>query len=161
MSILSSQCQCDLTAAHITNDELSCRGRLVNQIVYRARILGTSDYSASALVDLMQSWVDGGQASVSVGVSRLQVDPTCPVSLDNLLAPDCPQSPTAMASPTGATTPTTGSITQPRTSNGDSISAGQIGGIVVGVLIAVLLLAAIVLLAWLIWRNWKYSWNTR
>ena len=143
----------------------------MNQIVYRARILGTSNYSASALVELMQSWVNGGQASVNVGVSRLQIDPTCPVFLDNLIAPDCsppttetPTTPTTSSSTTVTSTsepPTSGPNAQPRVGNNDTISAGEIGGIVVGVLIAVLLLVLIILLAWLILRNWKSGWSAR
>ena len=148
----------------------------MNQIVYRARILGTSDYSASALVDLMQSWVDGGQASINVGVARLQVDPTCPVSLDNLLAPDCPLLPTeptttstvTTTSPSTSEPPTTAIVisssitsepptspsTPPRVSK-EEISAGEIGGIIVGVVIAVLLLVVIILLVGLVVKNWS------
>ena len=134
----------------------------MNQIVYRARILGTSDYSASALVDLMQSWVDGGQASVNVGFSRLQVDPTCPVSLDNLLAPDCPLLPTEptatstsviVTSPSTSEPPTSPS-TPPRVSK-EEVSAGEIGGIIVGVVIAVLLLVVIILLVGLVVKYWS------
>ncbi len=173
VSTLNSQCKCSLTTAHITNDELSCRGGLMNQIVYRARILGTSSYSASALVELMQSWVDEGQASVNVGVSRLQVDPTCPVSLANLLAPDCPVLPTEP--PTTSTTSTTAVVTsssstsEPPTSTSEpptspstpqrvskeAISAGEIGGIVVGIVIAVLLLVLIIILVGLVVKKWK------
>ncbi len=144
----------------------------MNQIVYRARILGTSSYSASALVELMQSWVDEGQASVNVGVSRLQVDPTCPVSLANLLAPDCPVLPTEP--PTTSTTSTTAAVTSSSTSepptstsepptspstpqrvSKEAISAGEIGGIVVGIVIAVLLLVLIIILVGLVVKKWK------
>ena len=149
----------------------------MNQIIYRARILGTSNYSASALVELMQSWVNGGQASVNVGASRLQIDPTCPVFLDNLIAPDCsppttetPTSPTTSSSTTATVTSTTEPPTRPSTGNGPSaqprvsstkISAGEMGGIIVGVLIAVFLLVLVILLVGLFVRGWKSGQSIR
>ena len=137
--MLNSLCQCGLTAAHITDDEISCRNGLVEQISYRARIIGTSSYSAVGLVDILQDWISNGQASVNIGITRLDIDPSCPAFLESLSAPDCPGSGTRPPS------------VAPQT--GDRVSAGEVGGIIVGVVIAVMLLVLIVLIAVFILRN--------
>ena len=112
LTYLNSQCSCDLTnSSYIRNEELSCRQNLRNQISYRARIIGTDSYSANALSDLLQAWVATGMASVTVGVSRLEVDRSCLVFLDNLNAPDCPPGPSGTP-PTGTTSPSVTTSTE-------------------------------------------------
>lgn len=173
---LNSQCLCNLTTSHITNEELSCRQGLQNQISYRARIFGANTYSAAGLVQLLQAWVGTGTASIKVGLPRLEVDPSCPVILDNLLAPDCPPrmtQPTATTArtvsttvssettgttgttPSTGTTPPTGTVPGVTADVVIGISGGELGGILVGVVIAVLLLALIVLLAIGILKYWN------
>ena len=173
---LNSQCLCNLTTSHITNEELSCRQGLQNQISYRARIFGANTYSAAGLVQLLQAWVGTGTASIKVGLPRLEVDPSCPVILDNLLAPDCPprttQPPATTArtasttvssettgttgtTPSTGTTPPTGTVPGVTADVVIGISGGELGGILVGVVIAVLLLALIVLLAIGILKYWN------
>ena len=175
---LNSQCLCNLTTSHITNEELSCRQGLQDQISYRARILGANTYSAAGLVQLLQAWVGTGTASIKVGLPRLEVDPSCPVILDNLLAPDCPPGPdttqptattartvsttvssettgTTGATPSTGTTPPTGTVPGVTADVVIGISGGELGGILVGVVIAVLLLALIVLLAIGILKYWN------
>ena len=132
---LNTQCRCNLTSAHVMNEELSCRQGLQDQISYRARIFGTDTYSAGGLVQLLQAWVGTGSASVKVGVSRLEVDRSCPVFLDNLNAPDCPPGatrppvttpPTVATTASSETTGTTGttSSTGTTTSKGTTPSTG-------------------------------------
>ena len=175
---LNSQCLCNLTSSHITNEELSCRQGLQDQISYRARILGANTYSAAGLVQLLQAWVGTGTASIKVGLPRLEVDSSCPVILDNLLAPDCPPGPdttrppgttsptvittvssettgTTGTTPSTGTTPPTGTVPSVTADVVVGISGGELGGILVGVVIAVLLLALIVLLAVGILKYWN------
>lgn len=173
---LNSQCLCNLTSSHITNEELSCRQGLQDQISYRARILGANTYSAAGLVQLLQAWVGTGTASIKVGLPRLEVDSSCPVILDNLLAPDCPPgttrppgttSPTVITTvssettgttgttPSTGTTPPTGTVPRGTADIVVGISGGELGGILVGVVIAVLLLALIVLFAVGILKYWN------
>ena len=38
---------------------------------------------------LIRNWVQRGSASIKVGSSRFQLDPTCNATLDNIHAPDC------------------------------------------------------------------------
>ena len=161
---------CQLTVANIKDDEFSCRGRLTNFIVYRARIVGTDVYSASGLVSLMQSWVGTGRASIAIqSSSRLHLDASCPTSLDTLRSPDCPL---AVPPPTTTTlgerpetkpikTEPKGTTTekpQPSGANSgvsESAGAGEIGGIFVGVVIVVLLAVVAVLLLLVLLRKWK------
>lgn len=183
LSYLNSQCSCDLTPSYITNEELSCRQSLRNQISYRARIIGTDSYSANGLQDLLQAWVATGMASVTVGVSRLEIDRSCLVFLDNLNAPDCPPGntvppstetpvtvttqPTTKPVTTKSTTKPPGGTTQPPvtvttkstpkivTETIQGISGGDIGGIIVGLVIALLLVVLVVLLVLVILKKWN------
>ena len=150
INTLNILCHCGLTESYISDEELSCRGNLQNQIVYRGRVRGSEQYSSSDLVDLMQSWVDTGHASLMVGISRLEADPTCPVFLDNINSPDC--SPPAIP-PTSSLKPTP----QPKvnTEDGEDMSAGELGGIIIGVLIVILLVLIVLVIALIL--KWKRS----
>jgi len=163
LSYLNSQCSCDLTPSYITDEELSCRQSLQNQISYRARIIGTDSYSANGLQDLLQAWVATGMASVTVGVSRLEIDRSCLVFLDNLNAPDCPPGntvPPSTETPVTVTTKppvtvTTKSTPRIVTETIQRISGGEIGGIIVGLVIALLLVVLVVLLVLVILKKWN------
>lgn len=155
LSALNVLCNCRLTDEHITDEELSCRGGLQNQIVYRGRIKGNSYYSSEGLVDLMQAWALSRHASVMVGISRLEVDPTCPVFMDNINAPDC------ASSGRPPSPPSPGSETDERDKSDDGLDGGEIGGIVIGTVIAILLLVLIAIAIIFIARVWKPNGATR
>ena len=140
---------CGLTAANIKDDELSCRGGLTKQIVYRGRIVGTEVYSATGLVSLIQSWVGTGKASIMIQSSRLHLDPTCDAALDTLKSPDCPvvDSPPSLK-PTVHVRPQPSAV-------GEGISVGEIAGIIVGGVIIALLAILIVMVGVAIMRKWK------
>lgn len=148
---------CILLNGTISNEELSCRER-VDQVVFRARVIGNSQYSASGLADLLQSWVASGTASISVNSIRYHIDPTCLTKLDNLAAPDCTGASTSSPQSTTKSSPvvSAGSI--------NGISGGEVGGIVIGVIIVLLLLLFIALIALLIYRTFRstngYVYNT-
>ena len=168
---LNRRCQmCGLTAVNIRDDEFSCRGGLTNHIIYRAMIIGTNVYSPIALVSLLQSWVESGSASITVESQRLNLDEECSTPLDSLSDLDCP----LVTKPPPQTTTSTTVTTQTETTAplkttekakvvSDAavgiISAGQIGGIIVVMviiaLIAVLLVA--VTIAFMRWRAVKKS----
>ncbi len=149
VNALNILCGCSLTDQHISDEELSCRGGLRTQIVYRGRVKGSDHYSADDLVGLLQSWANTGEASVMVGVSRLDIDPTCPIFMDNINAADC-----APPLPTGPPKPT--DRVEPQADKGhDDMRSGEVGGIVIGAVIAALFLTLIVLVAILLWRRWK------
>ena len=101
-------------------------------------MVGTNTYSAPGLVSLMQSWVDSGRASIMVRSSRLTLDPTCDTNLDSLYDTDCLYSPTKP--PTAAPF------------NRHGVSAGEIAGILIGVVIILLLIALVVVIILKKWR---------
>lgn len=165
----SSLCAgCLLSNRTIRDAELSCRHDFVDQIVFRARITGNGRYSATGLVDLLQSWAESGSASVVINSVRYHIDPTCSVSLDSLQATDC----AVVVTTTTTTAPTTSmpikQSTMQRTAASSSttaapsvnklgsqrsISGAEIGGLIIGVIIALLLLLFVILLAALLYRN--------
>ena len=181
---LRQQCSCNISVENIQEDAFGCGGQN-HLITYRGRILGGDDYSALGLVELMQSWVSSSQAFITLDSFRMRVDHTCPAQLDTINAPDCPlivsttpsdeptTPPDVVTTPVEETTvevvSTTAAGTRftketmvettservPQASNA-GIRSGEIGGIVVGVLIAILLFALVVVvvgLAFLFKRN--------
>ena len=126
-------------------------------------MVGTDTYSAEGLVSLMQSWVESDIASVMVQSTRFHLDPTCYTKLDSLFAIDCIKDQVPVTTLPPNTKPTTSESTpsvKPITStpsvkpvpvNG-SVSAGEIGGIAVGVVIVLLLIILIVVIICKKWR---------
>ena len=117
-------------------------------MVYRGRILGSDSYSATGLVSLLQSWVQGGAAALTIDAARLQLDTTCDATLDNGDSPDCPTAvlPTPSSPPVVCPpyfTDQTSTVTGERAA---ALSGGEIGGLIVGIVIALLLLVFIALL---------------
>lgn len=153
---LGRLCKCDISNRNIQDDAFSC-GQLDHLIIYRGRILGSRDYSALGLVELMQSWVSTQQAFLTVDSFRMQVDPTCSTRLDTINAPDCPlggdhqvTTPTPTApSPTTPSVPTTSETktSQPKV---ESVRGGEVGGIIIGVVIVILLIALLLVIAMII-----------
>jgi hypothetical protein len=133
-------------------------------------MVGIDTYSATGLVSLMQSWVENDTASVMVDSTRFHLDPTCYTILDSLFGVDCinDQAPVTTLPPPTTSTPSVESTTSTpsvKTTNSTpsvkpptsapvsgSISAGEIGGIAVGVVIVLLLIILIVVI---ICRKWR------
>lgn len=147
-------CLCNLTLQHITDESFSCGQNLMDQVVYRARIIGTDNYSARDLVKLLQSWIGTQSAAITVGIPRLHLDPSCPASMDHLNAPDCP----FLIPPTTPTTePTTPPQVQTTTQKASKseVRPAEVGGVVIGAAIVVLLLALISLIIVVIVVKWR------
>ena len=147
MATLTSQCNCNVTTSHISQGEFSCRTGPTDTVTYRARVSGTSSRSASDMVELIRSWAQGGDASIKVGGSRFQLDPTCDATLDNIHAPDCGTKVTPTQDTKG-----TEQVTQKivngndDSGNNEGSSSAQVVGILVGGIIAGLLLALLIAL---------------
>ena len=144
---------CSLSIANIMYDEFSCRGGLTNQIVYRGMIIGTDSYSPAALVSLIQSWVNTGYASIVVETSHLFLDKDCSTLLDTLRDPDCPLElpPTTTSSVTPPKTTAPPSTTKEKPSVvsnavGSPLRAGDIGGILVALIISTLVAVLLIVL---------------
>ena len=145
---LNRLCSCGLTVANLKDSVFSCANGLILQAVYRARILGTDNYSCRDLVSLIQSWITNGSASIYVGNFRFQLDPSCPSSLDSPFSPDC-------IGQHIVTTTSTKSTPTAINSSQASATGGEIGMIVAGLLIALLLIGLITLIVGLILKKWK------
>ena len=111
---LKTTCNCGFSDNNIETGYFSC-GQQDHQIIYRAHILGTGNYSAIGLVELLQNWIQSNRAYVVVNNFRMQLDPTCPTRLDTLEDPECPvvtQTPPTIVT---TTSPTTEKPTLPKT----------------------------------------------
>ena len=87
-SHLKQACNCDITGRHIIRGIYSC-GLLNHQIIYRAQILGTANFSAVDLTRILQKWISTGRAYIIVSEFRMALDPDCPTRLDTLDDPEC------------------------------------------------------------------------
>ena len=154
VTVLNIQCKCDLTMSHISQSEFSCHTGPDYSVTFRARISGTSSRSASDLASLIRTWVQGQEASIKMGTARLQLDPNCDASLENIHAPDCVEKLTDEP----AITPTDKPIQEGVTGNGNNggnggISSGDtvgilLGGIIAGLLLALLIVTIIIIVMW-------------
>ena len=122
---VQEDCSCDFTETNLPNFEFSCRS-IENTVVFRAEIVytafGEDPYTAEGLVALVSTWAQSG-ISISVDLTRLEVDPSCPTQLESFEAGDC-ESDIA----------------------GGGINAGVVGGTIgaVGVLLIVAVLGTII-----------------
>ena len=107
MLLLNGLCNCVLTSAHISEGEFSLQNsgsenfmrarESAESINYRARIKGTSNYSASDLVALLQSWVQSGEASINIQSIHYNLDQSCETALDNIYALNCGSQPLTLS----------------------------------------------------------------
>ena len=152
---MSTLCGCELSPANfVGNQELSCwsglqgvaMGGATAGVVYRSGLVGTDTTSADGLVQLLQSWVRGGRAALTVGGLLLGADPNCTTQLGGLSDADC----------TGQTqgTQEMGVVTAPPTALTSDVVVvvAAVGGVVV-VLQLVILVAAVMVCACRRWRR--------
>jgi len=161
---LKEACSCSFTDANIETGFFMC-GVEDHQILYRAHIIGTSDYSAADLVELLQNWVASGKAFVTVSSFRMLLDSTCSTRLDTLNSAEC-------STDDFVTTPTTsapektdpfngGGKSQVQTENGktgsqtNGISLAALAGLLVGFFIILVIVILIVLV--IVAAFWKLN----
>ena len=133
---LRIMCNCELTSENIEIGLFSCGQQ--SQIIYRAHILGTINYSALDFVDLIHSWIVSGKAYITVDSFRMQLDPTCPSRLVTLNDPECPVVGVAATS-------TETKLTDAVKGKSESLTAAENGGISVGIIIVILLFINVIL----------------
>ena len=85
--VVEARCSCGFTAAHIQDNEFSCRS-IENTVVFRAEIMYYGNFNAGELVGFVSYWVQGAASIVADG-TRLAVDNSCPTQLDSFLSEDC------------------------------------------------------------------------
>ena len=174
---LKYACSCSFTDANIENGFFLC-GAEDHQILYRAHIIGTRDYSANDLVELLQDWVASAKAYVTVSNFRMLLDSTCSARLDMMDSAECPVNAIVTTTPTTSATEKTeepeknpdegknngagnsqgqrgnnGNIQTANQSNGISLAA--LGGLLVGFFIILLLVIVIVLV--IVAAFWKFN----
>lgn len=143
---INELCSCDVTADHLQNSVFSCADGLVDQVVYRARIIGSDSYNAQDLVSLIQAWVNSDDAMIIAGFFRFNVDASCITSLDTLRSPDC-EIGQVTTSPTEIVTVVTEPLTSPT----------EIVTVVIGLFVIIILVGIVVLLSVLLIRKRKLS----
>ena len=143
---LNTMCNCELTGENIETGLFSC-GQQDHQIIYRAHILGTLNYSALDLVSLIHSWIVSGKAYITVNSFRMQLDPTCPSRLDTLNDPEC----------SFVEVTTTASKSKPTAAQESSASMSpfKMGGIFLSVFIVILAVSLIIMvdISFFYWKN--------
>ena len=126
---------CGLTLDNIRNGTFSCDG-LIDQVVYRGRIIGNDRYNSDDLVSLIQSWVESDTAVINAGSFHFKVDSTCSSYLDSLDSSDC-------------------AIKVPPSANTAGVTTGEVATIVVGLFIVLILVGVVILLSVLLFRKQK------
>ena len=137
---------CGLTSGNIRNGTFSCDG-LIDQVVYRGRVIGNDRYNSDDLVSLIQSWIVSDTAVINFGLLHFKVDSTCLSSLDSLDSPVCAviQPPVTELQPPPAIA----------SANTAGVTAGEAVTIVVGFLIVLILVGVVILLSVLLFRKHK------
>ena len=110
---------------------------------------------------LIGNWVQDGSASIKVGSSRVQLDPTCNATLDNINALDCDQ---IEKPPEKVTETPTKQVTEEikGSESKDNSSSSQTAGIlavalITGVLQLVVLIILLVIIVLWIKKRKSYS----
>ena len=119
------QCFCNFTEANVINGQFNCRN-LMTEVVFNAEIVfstvSTLNFGASNLLTIITTWV-GRSSALQVAGSTLTADPTCQTRSNSLTSNDC---------------------IPPVPSN--ALNAGEIVGIVIGVLVILVIIVVVVII---------------
>lgn len=91
-SKLSRDCQCSISSDYVTDAQLSCDPKVTTDVVFRARLSGTSEVGGADLIALLGEWVRSGMAFVVVDFAQSELDANCEVPLQSFSDPICPAS---------------------------------------------------------------------
>ncbi len=93
--IQQSCTNCSLKVTQITNGEFNClTDDTPDQVTYRAKLRGNTDSDCDDLIEDIESWVKGAQASISVQGNRLMIDANCEIAVDTFTSPlECAMKP--------------------------------------------------------------------
>ena len=135
IDIVTERCGCGFMGDHINDEELLCDPSNPTSAVYRAKISSTNTVSADDVVPIIEQWISGG-ATVTVGLTIVTFDGTCPVRISSTSDPICEVAVSSSPLPTSTNAPL--------------IHDAIIGTIVtvVIVLIAILFTIVIVIILW-------------
>ena len=96
-------CNCGYTAQYIdsSGSGLQCSSNHPSQVVFRSKLYGTADTTASEVTTHINQWISSDVSIVILGLI-LDIDPTCPVQISSFSDPEC-QTATSPPPGTGAT----------------------------------------------------------
>ena len=95
----------ECSSVMIDNQFLLCYPESPAFLTYRARLEGTSETDSGSLTSLIEEWVTGGGANVTVTGILMTVDSHCSVAISSLSQPEC--SPPSNTEPRTNSTSTT------------------------------------------------------
>lgn len=84
---MQEMCGCHIPTNHIQEGQFLCLDK-PDQVLFRARVYRTQEYSSQALVQSLQEWTAGAQTIV-VASTRLQVDDFCQAKIHSFSDPNC------------------------------------------------------------------------
>ena len=169
-------CNCGYTAQYIDSrgSGLRCSSNHPSQVVFRSKLYGTANTTASEVTTHINQWISDGVSIVILGLI-LDIDPTCPVQISSFSDPECqtatspppgtsatlpPPGTSATLPPpgTGATSPPPGTgATSPPPGTGAATFAGAAAaGVVVGIVIIAIAVVVVVIV-----RRRRASWKLR
>ena len=125
-------CQCGFSREAFqdidTTAGFQCFDESPSAVTFRAVIMDLPLVSSSQLISYIEEWV-ATQPSIVVLSSRLSIDSSCAVEIDNFNAPECND--VTSSSSDG---------------NNNSVTASVVGGVVAGVLVLLIVILLLVLL---------------
>ena len=129
--LLVSCFECRVASAFINTPSFACFSESPTSVIYRDRLIGTSETHNGSLISLIEEWVSGGAGIIMAGV-LMTVDSECPVAISSLGEGECQpmQPPTTELTTKPTTQPNTRTTTDPTSASTDSSSAAIIGGVV-------------------------------
>ena len=125
---LTDSCECALTAEYIADGRLVCDPNEPEKVIFQGRIISTPETNSTDFLPMLGSWVLNKPTIVVQGV-QLKVESRCLVELANLGDTECIQPPTNSVIGPGFPVPGV---------------AGAVGGVLVLVVLAVIIVAAII-----------------
>ena len=83
-------CRCGFTVGYIDSaaSGFQCSSNQPSQVVFRSKLYGTADTTASEVTTHINQWISGDVSIVILGLI-LDIDPTCPVQISSFSDPEC------------------------------------------------------------------------
>ena len=149
VKVLMSSCG-ECSSVMIDNQFLVCYPESPAFLTYRARLEGTSETDSGSLISIMEEWVTGGGANVTVTGVLMTVDSHCSVAISSLSQLEC--SPPSNTEPrtnstSTATTTTKSDVDRSGSDESYSTTIAIIAGVVAIFLLIFVAIVIIIILA--------------
>ena len=143
-------CHCGFTAGYIdrTVSGFQCSSKQTSQVVFRSKLYGTADTTASIVTTHINRWISAEVSVVILGLI-VAIDPLCPIHISSFSDPECQVATSPLPVATTITPNTMNSTSVPHIR---SYTETIIAGVIVGIVILAIA-AAVVVIAVLIRRD--------